>query len=176
MNKMLRKKAIDGAIISSIKSFNYNCLDLGIVANGEVYSVLLLQGQDTDDKESDTSNALKKVLNLHGKVCIGDKALKIFYKNKNHIDLSCEWYKKYKLPFVFARLCFHKNGKYYKKLQKDFLQTKVKIPYYYLKLYSKKKEIPISLINEYLSKISYSIGHKEKLSLKLFKKLSVGIA
>ena len=148
-------------------------LDLGIVAKGAVDSVLVKAGSYKKDFQSETSNALAKVLGIEGEVIIGDKALFEFYNsNEEFIDLAREWKKKYNLPFVFARLCVNKHEKYLKQFAKKFLQTKVFIPQYILEQYAKRSGLSKKQIKEYLTKIHYEIGLEEKRSLKLFLKLS----
>jgi len=173
INKKFKKRQIDAAFISSIASQNVNSLDIGIVAQNEVLSVLALKGKYEKDYQSDTSNALAQVLEVEGKVIIGDKALHHYHKstNKDFIDLAQLWKEKYNLPFVFARLCFNKDEKILRKLSKSFLKSKVKIPQYILKQYVDRSDLNAKQITEYLTKISYKISHKEKKSLKLFFKL-----
>ena len=72
-------------------------------------------------------------MNLHGKVLIGDAALKYYLDGGEGIDLAEAWYEKTKLPFVFARLCYNKHNACIKKLAKQFAKKKVKIPQYILK-------------------------------------------
>jgi len=177
INKQFKKRQIDAAFISSISSKSCKCLDLGIVAPCDVLSVLVLNGKNKNDFQSDTSNALAKVLKIQGEIIIGDKALYHYHnsQNKDFVDLAKVWNDKYNLPFVFARLCINKNEKYLKKLSKDFLNTKVKIPQYILKQYSKKTKLSNNQILEYLKKITYKITYKEKQSLKLFLKLTKGL-
>ncbi len=167
INLMFEKKQIDAAFISSVKSKNKKCFNAGIIAKKEVKTVLLCPGNGIDT-DSATSNILAKQLKLKGKVVIGDKA----FKEKNCIDLANEWYKKYKLPFVFARFCVNKD--YYKKYEKlinEFLKTKQKIPYLTLKKYAKKLGISTNEAKEYLEEIIYyKMGHKEKKALKIFLK------
>lgn len=170
INEMFEKNKIDCAVISSIKSFGYKCTNLGIVAQDEVLSVLVVLGDDKKDSESKTSNALASTLDIKGQVIIGDKALKAYLGGVNAVDLAKEWKKRHKLPFVFARLCFHSHGDRLKNLSKKFLKTDTKIPYYIMKKYSQKTGIEIKNIEKYLQKISYKIGKKEELSLKRFKK------
>jgi chorismate dehydratase len=174
INKKFLKRKIDAAFISSIASRNVHSLDIGIVAQKEVLSVLALKGKYEKDYQSDTSNALAKVLGIEGKIIIGDKALQHYHddKNKDFIDLAEEWEKKYNLPFVFARLCYNKHEKRLEKLSRDFLNTKVKIPQYILKQYMERSGLTANQIQEYLGKISYKISYKEKRSLKLFFKLT----
>ncbi|HIP12087.1 MAG TPA: hypothetical protein EYG73_05120 [Arcobacter sp.] len=176
INKKFKKRQIDAAFISSIASQNCKCLDIGIVAPKEVLSVLVLKGENKNDFQSDTSNALAKVLDINGEIIIGDKALYHYHNSSNQdfVDLADVWNKKYNLPFVFARLCIKKNEKYLAKLSKGFLKTNVKIPQYILNQYSKKTNLSNKQILEYLKKISYNIGYKEKQSLKIFFKLTKG--
>ena len=76
INKALKRRSVNAAFISSIESRKYKCTNLGIIADKKVYSVLLLKGQNESDPASATSNLLAKVLDLQGKVLIGDAALK----------------------------------------------------------------------------------------------------
>ena len=166
INLMFEKKQIDAAFISSVKSKNKKCFDAGIIAKKRVKTVLLCPGSG-EDNESATSNVLAKKLKLKGKVVIGDKA----FKEKNCIDLANEWYKKYKLPFVFARFCVNKNYKKYEKLINEFLNKKQKIPFLTLKKYAKKLGISPKEAKEYLNEIIYyKMGWREKKALKIFLK------
>jgi len=177
INKKFKKRLIDGAFISSIVAKRCTCLDIGIVAKKEVLSVLVKPGIYKEDSQSNTSNVLAKVLDIDGEVIIGDKALYEYYNNnhsddKHLIDLAKQWNDKYNLPFVFALLCVNKEYKTFKKLSQKFINIKVKIPQYILKQYSTKTGISNKQIKEYLQKISYDIGYKERKSLKLFFRLS----
>lgn len=174
INKKFKKRKVDSAFISSIASRHEKKLNLGIVAKKDVLSVLLIPGKDEKDFQSETSNALAKVLNLEGKVLIGDKALKYYHENeeKDFIDLAQQWNDKYKLPFVFAVLCYCSNKKQLEKTIKNFNKNHVKIPTYILNQYSKRTGISNKNILEYLKKIDYKLGIKEKRSLKLFLKLT----
>lgn len=173
INKKFIKKNIDVAFISSIKSRNKKSLNLGIIAKDEVLSVLLIPGKGKEDYQSETSNALAKILNLEGEVIIGDKALKHYYSNADNkfIDLAKQWKNQYKLPFVFAVLCINKNEKYLKNITKNFNKKHVKIPQYILNDYATKSNLTKDQISNYLKKIHYKIGIKEKSALKLFFKL-----
>jgi len=172
INKDYKKGKIDAAFISSVISANEKCTDLGIIAKKEVLSVIVCPGEEKEDIESNTSNILAKILGLKGEVLIGDKALKRFKKDKSCKDLAKEWYKKYKLPFVFARLCYKKDKKIYKKIEKAFTKTKIKIPRFILKKYAKRSSLSEKEILHYLSLIEYKIDTKSKKSLKKFIKLS----
>jgi chorismate dehydratase len=175
INIRFKKRNIDAAFISSIKSKKCNCLDLGIVAKKEVLSVLSIGGDFyKKDNQSDTSNALALVLDVKGEILIGDKALYHYHnsKNKDFEDLAKIWNDRYNLPFVFALLCFNDKKQYLSDLSKKFLNTNVKIPQYILQKYSNKTKLTPTQIKEYLSKISYKIGIKEKRSLRLFFKLT----
>jgi len=168
INKALKRREINAAFISSVESKKCNCTDLGIIANKKVYSVLLLEGKNESDPASATSNHLTKVLNLTGKVLIGDAALKHYLDGGEGIDLAEAWYEQTGLPFVFARLCFNKHGKAIQKLAKQFAGTKVKIPQYILKREAEKRGITTKQLTWYLEQIYYTMGHKEKQSLKKF--------
>jgi chorismate dehydratase len=174
INKKFKKRKIDAAFISSIASKNCKCLYIGIVAKKEVLSVLALKGEYEKDFQSDTSNALAKVLDIQGKILIGDKALSHYHNSddKDFEDLALLWNQKFNLPFVFARLCINKHEKYLKNLSNKFLNTKVKIPQYILKKYAKRSGLTNKQILDYLDKISYKLTYKEKRALKLFLKLS----
>lgn len=173
INKKFIRKNIDAAFISSIKSKNKKSLDLGIIAKDEVLSVLVIPGKNKDDYQSETSNALAKILDLNGEVIIGDKALRYYYSNinDNFIDLAKQWKIQFNLPFVFAVLCVNKNEKQLKKLTQKFHKRHVKIPQYILNNYATKSNLSKNQILNYLKKIDYKIGTKEKKSLKLFFKL-----
>jgi chorismate dehydratase len=180
INKLFETKKVDFAFISSIKSANFNCSSLGIISNKEVWSVIVKKGENLKDSDSETSNKLAEILNIKGQVIIGDKALKIYFnkdnsknKNNNNIiisDLSLEWYKKYKLPFVFAKLCFHKKRKFIKNLSKKFYRPY--IPFYIQKKYIRKIGITRIQMLEYLNKIDFICNNKSKKSFKLFKSSS----
>jgi len=169
-NKFLSHK-VDAAFISSINAKNYAHVDLGIIAKKEVLSVLIIpHAMDTKDKESATSNVLARVLDIHGEVIIGDKALRYYLQNDDFIDLAEVWHDRYNLPFVFALLCYHKDAKRYKKIQKEFLKQRVKIPFYILNQASKRTGIKNKDILNYLKYISYKLDTKAKLGLKKFLK------
>jgi len=169
-NKFLSRK-VDAAFISSIKAKGFQHVDLGIIAKKEVISVLVIPNdKNISDTESATSNVLAKVLNIKGEVIIGDKALKYYLQNKPHVDLAKEWNDKYNLPFVFALLCYHKDKKIYKTIQKRFLKQKVKIPQYILKEASKRTDVLESDIIRYLEYITYELTPKAKLGLSKFYK------
>lgn len=174
INKKFKKRKVDSAFISSIASRNEKKLNLGIIAKKDVLSVLLIPGNNEKDFQSDTSNALAKVLDLEGKVLIGDKALKYYHNNekRDFIDLAQYWNNKYNLPFVFAVLCYSSNKKQLEKFTKNFNKNHIKIPTYILNQYSKRTGISNKNILEYLKKIDYNIGIKEKRSLKLFLRLT----
>ncbi len=172
INKQFKKRAIEAAFISSIESKKYKCLKIGIVAKKEVKSVIVKKSDKIkQDNHSATSNVLAQILNIKGEVLIGDKALKAYLENPSlYIDLAKEWHKKTSLPFVFARLCFHKKRRLYSHLSKRFLKRKIKIPHYILKKYSKKREIARWEILNYLKLIDYKIDYKSEKSLKIFLK------
>ena len=171
INAKFKKGKIDAAFISSIESKrgNFRCLDVGIIAQKEIQSVLVKAGSFAPDAHSATSNALAKKLGIEGEVIIGDKALRAYLKNPDiYIDLAKEWHQRYKLPFVFALLCVRQNHCYYEKLAKKFVHSRVKIPHYILKKYARSREIPIKDIKAYLALVSYKVDYKAKKSLKRF--------
>lgn len=174
INKKYKKRKVDSAFISSIASRNEKFLNFGIIAKKDVLSVLLIPGEYEKDFQSETSNALAKVLNLEGKVLIGDKALKFYHNNKDKefIDLAQAWNDKYNLPFVFAVLCFNSNKNLLSSITKNFNKRHIKIPQYILKQYSQRSGISNKNILEYLEKIDYDLNIKERRALKLFLKLT----
>jgi chorismate dehydratase len=173
VNARFVSRKVDAAFISSIAAKKYEQVGLGIIAKKEVLSVLLLPSSThKTDKASASSNALADVLGLQGEVMIGDRALEYFYEAKEHIDLAKEWNNRHKLPFVFALLCFHKEKKLYKKIEKKFLKSPVKIPQYLLIKASKRTNISPQNILHYLNYISYDVDAKAQRGLKLFYKLS----
>lgn len=173
---------------------------LGIIAFKEVWSVLLLRRDAKKDYQSASSNALCQVLGMNGEVLIGDRALKFFFnflesniesgeldsnnfakklgnlESKDFYDMANLWYKKTSLPFVFGRLCFKKNTRFYNNLSKYFYAKigsgkkfkGIKIPYYILT--SRCKELGISQLfaKKYIEKIYYKIENKEKIALLRF--------
>ncbi|QOY53499.1 MqnA/MqnD/SBP family protein [Candidatus Sulfurimonas baltica] len=171
INKDFTSRRVDAAFISSIGAKKYSHVELGIIAKKEVLSVLVIPHvESVSDAASATSNVLAKVLNVRGEVIIGDKALKYYLQNKPHVDLAQEWNKKYNLPFVFALLCFHKDKKLYKSIQKNFLKQKIKIPQYILKQASLRTDISQKEILNYLKYISYELDAKAKKGLMKFYK------
>lgn len=174
-----KKRKVHSAFISSIGSRNEKFLDFGIIARDYVDSVFVLPEKSSkDDFQSKASNALAKVLNLEGEVIIGDKALKYYLKNEGKeqkekmIDLAKAWQNKYNLPFVFATLCYNKHETRLRKITRNFDKRKIKIPQYILEIYSKRSGIAKQDILNYLKRIDYDIGYKEKRALKLFLKLT----
>lgn len=169
INKKFATHRVDAAFISSITAQKHRHVNLGIIAKKEVRSVLVIpHAQNTIDRDSATSNVLARILDLKGEVIIGDKALRYYLQNKPHVDLCAEWNKRYNLPFVFALLCYHKDKKIYKKIEKNFLKQRVKIPQYMLKQASTRTNITTKDILEYLKYISYDLDTKAKLGLKKF--------
>ncbi len=171
INSLYKRGEIDAAFISSIVAKNQKgALDIGIVAKKEIMSVIVeIDKKSEIDFHSQTSNELAKILEIEGRVSIGDKALRIYIdRDDSVIDLAEAWHQKYRLPFVFARLCCNRDIEFYRKMSKAFVRKKVKIPYYIIKRESIRKNIPIDIIKIYLDKVSYEIGIKEKRSLKKF--------
>lgn len=175
INRKFHSRKVDFAFISSVTSANSKCSNLGIIARNEVLSVLVLPKENLKDSASQTSNRLAQILKIDGEVIIGDRALNHFFKNGTGVDLAKEWNKKFNLPFVFAKLCFHKNVKFIKNLERKFKKERVFIPHYRLKRVAKKLDISIENIQLYLSKIDYKCEYKTEKSLKKFIKLSGGL-
>lgn len=171
INEAFMKGRIEAAVISSIVSKKYRCADFGIVAHKRVLSVLVCEGEERSDSDSNTSNILAKVLGQKGEVLIGDKAL-VQRKQRRCKDMAALWHERTKLPFVFARFCYRKNPKKYRKLADNFLKARVKIPTFILKRYTKRSGLSRKEILAYLDLIHYEIGHQEKKALKKFLKLA----
>ena len=171
VNSAFHSRRVDAAFISSISARKSKHIGLGIIAKKDVKSVLVIPSKESKkDIESASSNILCEILQLQGEVLIGDKALRYALQHDNYIDLAKEWNKRYKLPFVFALLCYHKDKKLYTKIEKKFLKQQVKIPQYLLKKASLKTTISKADILEYLKLISYTLDAKSKLGLNKFYK------
>jgi chorismate dehydratase len=174
INRAFIAKRVDAAVISSIKSRRYHCSDFGIVADGEVQSVLLIPGDTQTDKESDTSNQLAKVLGLQGKIIIGDKALRFWLEHPDSaIDLATAWKAQEGLPFVFARLCAHPpHCQRIQKMTEAFFKAPPKIPYRILRDAAHKHGLTPRQLQNYLQHIYYKLGWREKRALYRFFTLS----
>lgn len=172
INQQFKTKRANAAFISSIKSKSCRCENLGIVAKGEVLSVLALKNTKYQkDIESDTSNKLAMILKQDHQVIIGDKALKYYFHHQgdnSFYDLAKLWNQTYHTPFVFARFCHNSHHKFYQNLAKKFLQTPIKIPYYIKQHYAKSRGLTPAQIDLYLQKIHYKIDHKASFGLKKF--------
>ena len=171
INAKFISRKVDAAFISSISAKKYLHVGLGIIAKKEVLSVLVIPNDENKtDKESASSNVLARILGIKGEVLIGDKALKYYLNNSIHIDLANEWNKRYNLPFVFALLCFHKDKKKYKNIEKEFLKQKIRIPQYILNQASLRTGIAQKDILNYLKYISYEVDEKALRGVKAFYK------
>ncbi len=173
INQKFKNRHVDAAFISSIQSNQQGItrLNLGIIAQKEVQSVLVKKGSTKKDPASATSNVLAKVLDIQGEVIIGDRALKCYLQNpKDYIDLAKVWNERYRLPFVFARLCVNSHKTFYQRLAKKFAKTPIKIPNYILNNYAKERGISPHEIKTYLTLITYTMTQKEHRALKLFLK------
>jgi len=168
INASLSRGEVNAAFISSVHSPRFRCTDLGIIADKRVYSVFVLPETEATDPASATSNQLAKILGLHGKVLIGDAALKYYLDGGEGIDLAEAWHDKTGLPFVFARLCYNKHGKSIEKLARTFTRSKVKIPQYILKQEAKERGITPKQLSWYLEHIFYEMDWRAKRSLKKF--------
>lgn len=169
INKEFLARRVDAAFISSISAKGKQHVKLGIIAKKEVLSVLVVPNkEDKSDSESATSNRLAKILGLGGKVLIGDKALRHYLSGEEYTDMAAVWNERYKLPFVFALLCYHKDKRVYKTIEKKFTSQKIKIPTYMLEEASKRTDIPKKEILHYLKYISYKLDVKAQRGLKKF--------
>ncbi len=168
INASLRRGEVNAAFISSIHSPKFRCTDLGIIADKKVYSVFVLPEAEASDPASATSNHLAKILGLHGRVLIGDDALRYYLDGGEGIDLAEAWHTQTGLPFVFARLCYNRHGKAIEKLAKRFAHTKVRIPQYILKCEAAKRGITSQQLTWYLGFIYYEMDWKAKRGLQQF--------
>lgn len=172
LNQSFLFRRIDAGFISSIAGYKSALLHKatmsGIISKGAVWSVIVLPNDDKIDYQSQTSNALCKILGLKGEVLIGDRALKARYNGAKYIDMGEEWFKKHRLPFVFGRLCFNKYANFYTHISARFNAKKTKIPFYIVSSHAKTTGIDMAYIKEYLTHIYYKISHKEHSGLKRF--------
>lgn len=170
-NKKFLLRRVDAAFISSIRAKKHSHVNLGIIAKERVLSVLVApKSTHISDAESETSNILAKILDQKGEVLIGDKALRFYLKGEPHVDLAQKWNEKYRLPFVFAILCYHKDRELYKTIEKNFLKNRVKIPQYILREASSRTKVSQKDILYYLTHISYNLDLKAKKGVKRFYK------
>ncbi len=176
INRDFVARRIDAAFISSAVSRKARCTDAGIVAKDKVYSVLLLPEANSDDPASASSNLLAQILGLQGRVLIGDTALVHYLQGGEAIDLAEAWRQKTGLPFVFARLCYHRHGNTIKKIAKRFTRTPQRIPQYILEKESRKRGIAPKQLRWYLMHIHYEIDHKAKRGLRQFLREAEGPA
>jgi len=168
INASLRRGEVHAAFISSIRSPHFRCTDLGIIARGKVYSVLALPGDTGDDPASETSNRLKKVLGIDGRVLIGDAALSYYLHGGEAIDLAEAWQDATGLPFVFARLCYNRHGRAITRLAKTFARTRIHIPQYILKHEAAQRGITPRQLAWYLKHIHYKMDWRSTKGLKKF--------
>lgn len=169
LNRSFATRRIDAAFISSITAQNCHHFNIGIVAKREVLSVLALpSNKDKKDADSASSNLLAQILNIHGEVLIGDKALRYFYSQQECTDLGKQWSETTGLPFIFALLCTHNHTDELKRLSIAFARQKIKIPHYILAQASRNSQLSMAQITHYLDFISYKVGKKEKRGYKRF--------
>ncbi|ANV98412.1 hypothetical protein BBW65_06210 [Helicobacter enhydrae] len=170
LNQDLLFHRIDMGFVSSILANRgkRNFQDIGIVAKGEVWSVLALPNDSKKDAQSATSNALIDVLGESGEVLIGDRALLYKLEGGECKDLGLLWWNKKRLPFVFGLFCVARGSALAEKIARGFGGKAIKIPYYLLKQYAYQSQIPYKQILQYLQRISYTLGAKEKMGLNNF--------
>lgn len=173
INRAYRMRKIDAAFISSIRARRQKHLNLGIMADGAVQSVLLLPSQTPQtDRASETSNRLAAVLGLEGRVLIGDPALRVYLEGVEAVDLAAEWKARHGLPFVFALLCYQSGDTQMKKLGRAFERHPKKIPQYLLQRASKRSGVAPEHILAYLERIHYRLDHRAHRSLRKFWRLA----
>ena len=172
INAALRRRHVNAAFISAAASRPFRCTDVGIVAHGRVYSVLLLPGESADDPASASSNALAKVLGLQGKVLIGDAALRYYLQGGEGIDLAEVWYERTGLPFVFARLCCNRYHTHVRTIARRFVRRRTRIPHYILCKEAAKHGITAKQLSWYLKHIHYRIDTKAERGFKRFMRAS----
>ena len=168
INASLQRREVNAAFISSVHSPRFRCTDLGIIADRHVYSVFVLPEAEATDPASATSNRLAQLLDLHGRVLIGDAALRYYLEGGEGIDLAEAWHARTGLPFVFARLCYNRHGKEIQKLAKRFAHTHIRIPQYVLKQEAAKRGITPKQLLWYLEHIHYEMDWQAKRGLKKF--------
>lgn len=168
INAKFRSRRIDGAFISSIVSSGYRGTGAGIIARGEVRSVIAIPDTSGEDPASRTSNALSALLKISGGIMIGDAALRYALTGAPYTDLGTVWSQREGLPFVFARLCYHGNGVFYRRLAQRFTAVPVRIPRYILMEESRKRGIAPTAILEYLTLIDYTIDAPARRGLTRF--------
>ncbi|RUM62101.1 MAG: hypothetical protein DSZ03_07400 [Sulfurimonas sp.] len=173
INESFSHRRVNAAFISSIKAKKYRYAPLGIIAKKEVLSVLLLPAHTSrQDSASATSNMLAKILHVQGEVLIGDRALEYYLSGNESLDLAALWHARYKLPFVFALLCYHSHHRYMTRMSKNFLKRPVKIPHYLLHAAAERTGITPPDILHYLTYISYHLDTRAKRGLKKFLSLT----
>lgn len=170
LNKDFLFSRIDAGFVSSIMALGRKNIaeSVGIIAKGEVWSVIVLPLSSQDDYQSATSNALAKVLGVSGEVRIGDRALLYKLEGGEYQDLGLLWWEKYRLPFVFGLFCAKKQSPQVSATIRGFAKARSKIPHYILEQRAKQSQIPSKDIKTYLQKIYYALGSKEKRGLECF--------
>jgi chorismate dehydratase len=169
INRLYKRRKIDAGFISSIKSRRQKGTKLGVIARSAVTSVLVLEGDFAEDSESDTSNALARLLGLKGRVAIGDKALKLYLDGAKAVDLALEWQARYKMPFVFSRLCYTSQDRQIRKMERLFLRRFTRrAPSYILLKWASERRIEPQAIKEYLNKLEYRLDLRAARALNKF--------
>lgn len=195
LSLMLKKGELDVALCpvgaSLIEKWSFFIDGMGIVADGDVYSVILVPKKPlelirsvTVDPESRSSVLLLRVILecFYGKkirfvsydepadgfLLIGDKAINYRKSHPEHpvIDLGGAWKKLTGLPFVFALWTFGPVGKWSREEIKELL-TKTKE-----KGLSAREKIALDSHQlHYLTHyIRYEVGEKEKMGIEEFLK------
>ncbi|MWV61547.1 hypothetical protein DCO58_08980 [Helicobacter saguini] len=138
-----------------------------------------IESKNFDSKEIIESRFYKSIKNTNlDSIKLGNIESR-FYKDSKNVafyDMANLWYQKTRLPFVFGRLCFKKNARFYKNLIKQFSVKigsgkkfkGIKIPYYMLTRRCKELGISQLFAKKYIEKIYYKIENKEKIALLRF--------
>ncbi len=173
VNRAFETRRVDAAFVSSIRARRCRRAPLGIIARGEVQSVLLIPGTESKkDSASATSNVLADLLGLEGEVVIGDRALRAYSEGVEAVDLAALWRERYGLPFVFAVLCHRGHDEKIGRLARAFARRPQKIPQYLLRRAAERSGIPVPVIRAYLEKIDYRLDHRSLRGLQTFLRLA----
>lgn len=172
LNRNFLRRRIDAGFISSIAGYSLahkrKMTKAGIIARGEVWSVIVMPTKDGEDYQSASSNALAKVLGMSGEVLIGDRALRYKIGGGAYVDLGLQWWERHHLGFSFGRMCVNSHWAFYENLANAFIAKRVKIPHYILAQRARQSGVSRKDILQYLERIHYRISHKEELALRRF--------
>ena len=204
INQYLRKGSIDVGFVSSaeyIENFKdyYILPDLSISSLNKVHSVLVLSKKPVDQiteialtTASKTSRYLTRIVfekffnkkvfytdlkdinKVDTALLIGDEAIKYRDKYSYSIDLSGEWYRHTKLPFVFALWCVRKESFQRKKSEilklSSVLKTSKEKFFEDMEKHIKKSKIDFDtdFAKFYLKNLDFCLSSQHLKSLQLF--------